>query len=242
MYLSQLQLNPRDRGARQCIRDAHDLHRTVMRAFSQAPAKTNSGPREQFGVLYRLETHPRRPEVKVLVQSLAEPDWSKVDMGFFSAWPECKRIDRSLDALGEGMILSFRLRANPTRRVHREPDEAGTRRWKGKRVALTVQRDPVTGEVTKDADQMRLEWLQRKGEQGGFELVELGTRSSIMDVRVTPEDRVFGSGRRKTFWPVLYEGHLRIADVECFRATLVQGIGPAKAYGFGLLSVAPSRR
>jgi CRISPR system Cascade subunit CasE len=32
---------------------------------------------------------------------------------------------------------------------------------------------------------------------------------------------------------------LEITDAERFRAALAAGIGPAKAYGFGLLSVAP---
>jgi CRISPR system Cascade subunit CasE len=43
-----------------------------------------------------------------------------------------------------------------------------------------------------------------------------------------------------TFGSVLFEGRLAITDTEQFRATLAAGIGSGKAYGFGLLSVAPT--
>jgi CRISPR system Cascade subunit CasE len=36
---------------------------------------------------------------------------------------------------------------------------------------------------------------------------------------------------------VLYEGHLKIADLEAFQQTLAAGLGHAKALGFGLLSI-----
>lgn len=238
MYLSRLQLNPRHRGVRQCVADVHDLHRTLMRAFPQAPP-TAAGPREHFGVLHRLEVHPRSNDIVVLVQSLIEPEWGRLSMDMFRQWPCCKCIVESVNNLHDGQALTFRLRANPTRRVRREPNDPDGK-WTGKRVALTGQRDAATGAVLKDADQMRTEWLARKGESGGFELLELPDHPGIKDVRIIPEARVFGNQRRKTFWPVLFEGRLRVSDAEAFRATLQQGIGPAKAYGFGLLSIAPA--
>ena len=36
-----------------------------------------------------------------------------------------------------------------------------------------------------------------------------------------------------------FEGILQVTDAEAFAKTLAAGIGPAKGYGFGLLSVAP---
>jgi CRISPR system Cascade subunit CasE len=44
-----------------------------------------------------------------------------------------------------------------------------------------------------------------------------------------------------TFAAVTFDGLLRIVDADRFRAALVQGIGSAKAYGFGLLSIGPAR-
>jgi CRISPR system Cascade subunit CasE len=37
---------------------------------------------------------------------------------------------------------------------------------------------------------------------------------------------------------VRYEGVLEVTDADCFHKTLIRGIGPGKAFGFGLLSVA----
>jgi CRISPR system Cascade subunit CasE len=38
-----------------------------------------------------------------------------------------------------------------------------------------------------------------------------------------------------------FDGLLQVVDPTLFRAALATGIGPAKAYGFGLLSIAPLR-
>jgi CRISPR system Cascade subunit CasE len=44
-----------------------------------------------------------------------------------------------------------------------------------------------------------------------------------------------------TFGSVLFEGVLQVTDPDGFRETLATGIGSGKAYGFGLLSIAPPR-
>lgn len=242
MYLSQLTLNPRDRQVRRDLDDCQQLHRSIMRAFPQAP-ETEAGAREHFGVLHRLELWPRRNETTVLVQSLVEPNWDELTPSYLAAHARCKQIDADFRHIRDGMTLAFRLRANPTKRVRREPRPGREdKQWNSKRVALTVERDFDSGEVVKDADQVRLEWLVRKGDMGGFEPVTIRSAPDVLDVRIVPEDRIFGSGRSKSFWPVLYEGHLRVTDRERFLATLQVGIGPAKAYGFGLFSIAPARQ
>jgi CRISPR system Cascade subunit CasE len=43
-----------------------------------------------------------------------------------------------------------------------------------------------------------------------------------------------------SFGNVLFDGRLQVTDAEVFRRTLTQGIGSGKAFGFGLLSVAPA--
>jgi CRISPR-associated protein Cas6/Cse3/CasE subtype I-E len=49
-----------------------------------------------------------------------------------------------------------------------------------------------------------------------------------------------GQGQRLS--SVRYDGILTVTDPEQFQAAVVQGIGSAKGFGFGLLSVAPLRR
>ncbi|MFT2020182.1 type I-E CRISPR-associated protein Cas6/Cse3/CasE [Streptomyces sp. 796.1] len=48
-----------------------------------------------------------------------------------------------------------------------------------------------------------------------------------------------GRGTQVTFHSATFEGHLRVTDPEALTAHLLGGIGPAKAYGCGLLTLAP---
>ena len=57
--------------------------------------------------------------------------------------------------------------------------------------------------------------------------------------RVGPEPNR-GPRRSLTFTAVTFEGLLRVTDIQAFREALKCGIGSGKAYGFGLLSIAPA--
>lgn len=239
MYLSRLILNPRNRALRRDLADCQALHRTIMSAFPDLP--TEADARARLGVLFRLDVHPRSGIPTVLVQSRERPDWSRLDPDYFIAGepelpnPAVKSVVGAYDSLAEGTELLFRLRANPTRRIGKSGD--GTN-WKGKRVEL---RDEAS----------RLDWLGRKGGQGGFMLLSVRAHSDVAggvspaDVRTVEEVKLTGrrpdpgaGGARLTFGSVLFEGRLRVTNAALFREMLERGIGSGKAYGFGLLSIA----
>lgn len=274
MYLSRLILNPRDRRVRRDLADCHALHRTVMSGFPNLAGVGVSAAagdaRAQLGVLYRLEPQTRADRIDLLVQSAMEPNWSLddgylLDLAGEPPNPDTKPIDRLFDALRPGLVLTFRLRANPTKRLMQRggsEDKTG-----GKRVDLRTEED-------------QLAWLARKGEQGGFAILTVRTMPTdeerrrqavifgrpehafepagdVPDVRTLPGDRVIGrrgggasvatngsprSAMRMTFGSVLFEGMLQVVDLARFRAALSEGIGSGKAYGFGLLSIAPAAR
>lgn len=110
-----------------------------------------------------------------------------------------------------GQRLRFRLRANPT--VKRD----------GKRLGL------------RQGEEQRA-WLQRKADAGGF---------SIDGVRLVDEGlvrmRKGAGGTTMTLCAVRFDGLLVVTEANAFRDTLAAGIGSAKAFGFGLLSVAAPR-
>lgn len=81
-----------------------------------------------------------------------------------------------------------------------------------------------------EADQ--LAWLQRQGERHGFDLSRVLVADS--DVLSTRKGNARISVRRTCF-----EGVLQVKSPEAFSRALKAGIGPAKAFGCGLLSVAP---
>ncbi len=224
MYLSRLILDPRSRDARHDLANLYEMHRTLLCGFPAEPEPTDF--RQKHGVLYRIDADARSGVPVVLVQSVTEPDWSPLAARprYLLREPECKDIRESIDGLTTGSCLAFRLRANVTLRTCRNED--GT---KGHPRRVPLRR----------AEEC-LDWLRRKAAQGHFELLPLLVNPDLPDVRVVPEQDIEakrGKGSMK-FGSVLFEGRLRIADAGEFRNTMRRGIGPAKAFGFGLLSVA----
>jgi len=161
-------------------------------------------------VLFRVEPPGRHASAAVvLVQSEDEPNWDNAGLPR-STTAEKKAFD--LD-LAQGARFRFRLRANPTAR---RKIDGGT---EGKRVGLTKEEDQRA-------------WLVRKGKRGGFRpdgvvVIDEG------QVKATKPD-----GHTLTFRSVRFEGVLEVTDPDRLRAAVETGIGSAKAFGFGLLSVA----
>lgn len=232
MYLSRLILNTRSREVRRDLADCHELHRTVMSAFPDVPV---NNARADLGVLFRVDVDPAG-EAVLYVQARERPDWSRLPEGYLKSTvrenPACKRVDHLYEGLRPGMVLRFRLRANPTRKIDTKTDESGRRRH-GKRVELRTEEE-------------RIAWLKRKGEAGGFELVSVRGDPNVADVKVIVQPKVGRSRPRvgegdasMKLGSVVYEGHLRVVDADRLRHVLKTGIGTGKAYGFGLLSLAP---
>ncbi len=214
MYLSRLILNPRHRRVQKEVAAPYQMHRSLMKAFPD-----NLKPGDER-VLFRLETHPRTGMLTLLVQSLALPDWSWLAepdaRGYLLPVDEPNPAAKPFDLnLAPGQMLAFRLRANPTAR-RRLPD------GKRKRVGLCREEEQI-------------EWLKRKGEQGGFH---------VLSVRTSNQDTVNGYIRRDEerhklkLLAVQFDGLLQVTDPDQLRESVRQGIGSGKALGVGLLSLA----
>lgn len=240
MYLSKLVLNPRHLQARRDLGNCHELHRTLLSAFPQAAYMEpgEPGARREFGLLYRLEEDRRTGVALILVQSRDEPDWSQLPAGYLATFtrstnPSCKAVAERYTAIADSQVLRFRLRANPTKRC-------------GKRGVLPGHRLALTSEAE------QLAWLERKAAGAGFRLLQVETsvgapHTLVPDVRADPSPRQRGwrtraDGERMplVFGSVVFEGLLQVTDAERLRNAIAAGIGSGKAYGFGLLSIAPA--
>jgi len=214
MYLSRLILDPRHRRVQKEVAAPYQMHRSLMKAF---PDNLKSGDER---VLFRLEAHPRTGALTLLVQSLTLPDWSWLAepnaRGYLLPVNEPNPAVKSFDLnLAPGQVLAFRLRANPT--VKRK-FESGDH----KRVGIY-------------GEEKQIEWLKRKGEQGGFQ---------VLSVRTGNQGNVGGQIRRdKTthklrLLAVQFDGLLQVTDPDRLREAIRQGVGSGKAMGFGLISLA----
>lgn len=258
MYLSCLLINVGDnpdhpRPGRLWLRNLYRVHQRLCMAFPQALRKSEDVDflqpfkPEDFqqvhvvrgsdaGFLFRVDPQPRGKAV-ILVQSAVKPDW---DYAFQNAdllaapW-QIKAYDSHFQV---GESLRFRLLANPVRKVSRKSlDSSGepfAERWIGKDVPVP------TADLNK--------WLERRAEPGWSAQKNLGSRQNPPGFRLVGvptiqagyiyinDNREKGAGRRLR--SARYDGFLEVTDPAHFRDTLSHGIGPGKAFGFGLLSLA----
>lgn len=251
LFLSRLLLNLRSRRVISEMAHPYEMHRTLMNAFSQVPVKEGENAREKFGVLFRADVDHMRNLVTVYVQSKIEPDWSYLaafndylQLNTHHSNPACKDISMAYQRLKNRQVLSFRLLANPTKRIGKSAEANSD--LKGKRVGLLREEEQIEWLIRKGKE-------REKGEPGGFEIIMKEIEDEYGEIKLVPrvEVRVLGKQRNRkkldgnlydtTHLAVQFDGLLRVKDATAFRETLIRGIGPAKAFGFGLLSVAPIR-
>lgn len=159
--------------------------------------------------LWRLEV-PRGPlPPHILVQTDKPPDPTQLRVGGTPYFTSFESRPHLLaDDLRVGELLRFRLRANPT--VTRE----------GKRHGLLREEE-------------QLAWIDRVLTNGGASDVLATVTASGKEVM-----RRRRSGAPIVIQAAAFDGVMRVTDNETLRRTLIQGIGHAKALGFGLLTVA----
>jgi CRISPR system Cascade subunit CasE len=237
IFLSRLQLDPLSRRAQTELVRPYEMHRTLCHAFPNLAGDEWTAAR----VLFRVDGDGER--LQLLVQSKSEPDWHAFsrhlrDTRYLLAPPQMKEWQPQFRS---GQTLRFRLLANPTFRPKKEDGSDGERR------GLYREHE-------------RLDWLARQSARCGFVLPQARTtlrrNSEPLTFRGRSHDELVldlptcqvidlndGRGfplpdRKIQFSAARFDGALQISNVDLFAHALESGIGPAKGFGFGLLSVA----
>lgn len=195
--------------ARQQFRDSYAWHRAVWEAF---PGRD----RELRDFLTRLDQRPDGFRLLIVSpEPPVRPDWCPPDA---ESW-KTKPIPA---AYFTRRRYAFQLCANPTKKIRKElPD--GSRTKNGRRVPLRTCEELVA-------------WIQRKGDQGGFTVDESTLRTFSRGREYFEKKKTGQSGLHSA---VEFAGVLTVTDPAEFHKSFTVGIGSAKAFGFGLLVIAP---
>jgi CRISPR system Cascade subunit CasE len=166
-------------------------------------------PADERDFLFRVEDLQRGKGAFALLLSAVRPQTAPV-----AEVIACKPMPQSVST---GARLRFRLRANPIKTIKDDK-------------RLDKKGQPKSIRVPLIHEEEQLNWLLRKFSG----IAELET------ARVWQEPALFFRKQDMggKIQPVCFEGVLTVLDNEALFAMLRQGIGPAKAMGCGLLSLA----
>ncbi|NDL56606.1 type I-E CRISPR-associated protein Cas6/Cse3/CasE [Phytoactinopolyspora mesophila] len=221
MFLTRMPINAARRGARRLMASPQAFHAAVLAGFA------GDGSGRDGRVLWRLDSHEQR-RVVLYVFSPDKPDFTHIVEQ--AGWPtteawDTKSYEPLLDSLEVGKRFQFRLTANPVRSGRRDG-------WK--------ETKPL-GHVTARQQEA---WLLDRAERLGFQVVpsSVGAGDGVAEPDVAVVDRSVRRFDRKgaqvTLAMATFQGQLEVSDVEALRHTLTHGVGRAKAYGCGLLTLA----
>jgi len=193
----------------------YELHRQLWRLFPHQPDA-------QRDFLFRVESWSSQGLI-VLLQSMQMPK------------PDNRRLLASKlfePVLPAGLHLRFRVRANPVRTVR---DEKHGRTWQSGKHAGK----PKSCRVPLIKEDEQRDWLQRKFVNAASIEHVLIQKEEPLHFHKTQRDTDSGDMTGK-IQPVLFDGLLTIDSEQDFMRLLRSGIGPAKAFGCGLLSIVPA--
>ena len=207
MYLSQIALDDTKRDTMRALASPQLLHGAVEQSFSGERQRRLWRVDWLEGKCFLLVLSEGRPDFSGLVRQYGSPDADP-------AW-KTRDYGKLLERFMPDQPWRFRLKANPVRSV-KEKDAPG--------------RGKVMAHVTPEQQK---QWLLKRAEDCGFSLAS--DAFNVVHAQWLKFDK--GGGHEVTLRTATFEGILTIADPERFREALLSGIGRAKAYGCGLMTV-----
>ncbi|MER6738436.1 type I-E CRISPR-associated protein Cas6/Cse3/CasE [Streptomyces puniciscabiei] len=234
MYLTRFRLNTARSGARRLLSSPQAMHAAVMSSFPHALPTAEQAPR----VLWRIDRNasaevllfvvsPDRPDLTHLVE---QAGWPAAAASGTPGW-QTYAYTPFLERLEKGTTWNFRLTANPVHHARTRDGEPT------KRTAHLTARH-------------QLQWLLARQDAAGFHVLakpEDRRRTEHGDEHqlIVRDQRNLDFGKRGapgrvTLTTVTYDGRLQVTEPDALRRVLTSGLGKAKAYGCGLMTLAPT--
>ncbi len=217
MYLTKIEIDSRRRESGRILSSPHRMHGAVNSCF---PPSVDLGR-----VLWRVDVL----ESGTALYILSEPEPDPTGLVERCGWPraqawQTREYSPVLDAVRDGRRFAFRVRVNPVRSVRPQAEvPSGGHLPRGTRV----------GHVTAE---QQLEWFVGRAAAWGFDVSGSEEPTCrIVERRNWSFDR---RGNPVTVSTAVIEGELAVTETAVMLRSLQRGIGPAKAYGCGLLTLA----
>ncbi|HRP70042.1 MAG TPA: type I-E CRISPR-associated protein Cas6/Cse3/CasE [Turneriella sp.] len=263
MYLTRLTLDPRSQAIQNWLSNPYRIHQRLWRGVPeiiqrQHEALTSATP----PFLYKVEI---KPQLGMLVQSLHKIDWGSVfaDEKILKPLTEDTKILTPEKFIVAGRSYRFSLLANATKKVkdyrsvfaaelsgypvtsgrvdRADYKEGKVRLEELKKTLSKEQKERIKSKKVGVYSEMeQLAWLARRGMAGGFQL-QSAIVESTQTISATKKKMEGGGGEIRKILAVTFAGLLEVTDSETFIKTYAAGIGSAKAFGCGLLLLAPAR-
>ncbi|MDH6455493.1 CRISPR system Cascade subunit CasE [Streptomyces sp. SAI-119] len=222
--LTRIRLNRRSPAARRDLADAVSLHKSVMLL---APDDLGVNPRQQAGLLFRLEEASDDTPPTLLIQSHQPPDLTRLPHHYGSA--ETRPLHPMFQALTPGRPVRYRITANASAARRVLDDHQPIDNKHGRKIVALYGDDARA-------------WWQRRAHQAGLTLAT----TDITPARFPRTRRHTGNRGDEPPSPgpvhvlTRFDGLATITDPDLLRHALLTGIGRGKPYGAGLLTLAPA--
>ena len=228
--LTRISINPARRNGRKLLTNPQAMHAAVRASFPPDIAEDNGR------VLWRVD--PQDHESGLYIVGPEKPTGALIveQAGWDSRPAQSADYDRFLNSLMKGQRWHFEIVGNPTYS------------------APNGKRGKVKAHVSV---RHQLDWLYKQADRAGFALApridddctdEERARWSPGDAPMVMErwTDVFGKGKESRgprnqvrIAKARFSGTLEVTDAAALRGALINGIGRARAYGCGLLPLAP---
>lgn len=259
LYLSRLVLDTKSPRVQMGNAQASEMHRILMRGFV---LKSTGHERADVGLLYRLESDHTGREQTLIVQSAVDPDWrfARTRGDRIADEIESKEVGDMFDVMDKGRLVRFRVMLSARTRVpshlrvrnrgfmtgqNRQPSGDRPDVAEGDRPSNDSRKKHGDGQPRKrgrewtctDIDDV-INWFRNREDHLGFALTRAGNGSILLDVSRRVTIQIEGYGKSKVSG-CMVNGVLTITDEAKFEQSVRNGIGRARTYGFGLLSLMP---
>lgn len=225
MYISRIELAVRRIEAMRLASSPYRLHAAV-----EASMPGQKDCQDEMGrILWRIDGAPREDAIWLYIVSPKQPDLESIAMqtgDFDSCSWATKDYDPVLRHLQAGQVWQFRLKANPARKVRVDRGRA-----ERPGVVGTIQ-----GHVTETQQRF---WLSERAERNGFAICRDGEGNERMRVSQRRREEFQRGDQKVTLATAQYDGLLEVTDVDMFKQMLTCGLGRAKGFGCGLMTIAP---